>query len=474
MSPNTARILVIGSGSAEGRSALAALAGARPDAFIIEPARPLADGLERLRGSGIAAALLDGPEFDGQREAAIERIRAVAPYVPILAIGDGTEAIASRHGTDRGAHESVSRDRLDGETLWRALTRIVERQAVDEALFFEQQRAQVTLSSIGDAVLTTDLPGNVTYLNPVAERMTGWSRQEATGRPLQEVFRIIDGRTRRTARDPLTQAIRLDRTVGLTPNCLLVRRDGIETAIEDSASPIHDRRGQVIGAVIVFKDVAEARATTQLNVHRAQHDPLTDLPNRLLFSDRLTQAIAMARRRGHRLAVMFLDLDRFKHVNDSLGHQVGDMLLQSVARRLVGCVRASDTVSRQGGDEFVVLLSQIEHADDAAASARTILAALVPPHDIANRQLHISVTIGIGVYPDDGPDAEALIRCADAAMYHAKGRGRNGFRFFERDMRGPLLQPAAAGQRVYAVPPRRRGGHGGADHGRESRLPTGG
>ena len=162
--------------------------------------------------------------------------------------------------------------------------------------------------------------------------------------------------------------MQLDRIVGLTPNCLLVRRDGLETAIEDSASPIHDRAGQVIGAVIVFKDVSEARAMSLQAVYLAQHDFLTDLPNRMLLNDRLTQAIALARRHGHRLAVLFLDLDRFKHVNDSLGHVIGDTLLQSVARRLVTCVRSSDTVSRQGGDEFVVLLSEIEHADDAAAT----------------------------------------------------------------------------------------------------------
>ncbi len=436
MGPSAA-ILVIGSGSADDRSALA---GARPGVFVVESAARLAGGLERLRGGGISAVLLDGPEFDRERDAAFGRIWALAPYVPILVIGVEADATASMHDAGRGPTEYLSRDRRDGNTLSRALTRIIERQAVDEALFFEQQRAQVTLSSIGDAVLTTDLPGRVTYLNPVAERMTGWSRHDATGRPLHDVFRIIDARTRRTARDPMTQAVQLDRTVSLTPNCLLVRRDGLETAIEDSASPIHDRRGQVIGAVIVFKDVGEARAMSEQNVHLAHHDSLTDLPNRLLLSDRLSQAMAMAQRQGHRLAVMFLDLDRFKHVNDSLGHLVGDMLLRSVAHRLVGCVRASDTVSRQGGDEFVVLLSQIEHADDAAASARKIIAALVAPHDIANHQLHVSVTIGIGIYPDDGADAEALIRCADTAMYHAKERGRNGFRFFERDMHARAVE----------------------------------
>ena len=160
----------------------------------------------------------------------------------------------------------------------------------------------------------------------------------------------------------------------------------------------------------------------------------------MLLNDRLTQAIALARRHGHRLAVLFLDLDRFKHVNDSLGHVIGDTLLQSVAGRLVTCVRSSDTVSRQGGDEFVVLLSEIEHADDAAASAQKIIAALAAPHDIAHHQLHVTATIGISIYPDDGQDAETLIKCADTAMYHAKEGGRNNYQFFERDMNARAVE----------------------------------
>ena len=272
---------------------------------------------------------------DSQGIAAFEQVWQAAPHVPILVIGspdDEDAATAGRHARSR--RTTFSRDHLDSYTLPRALERIIERKAADEALFFEQQRAEVTLNSIGDAVLSTDVQGNVTYLNPVAERMTGWPRQEALGRPLAEVFQIIDATTREPARNPMDQAIQLDRIVGLTPNCLLVRRDGLETPIEDSASPIHDRGGQVIGAVIVFKDVSEARAMSLQAVHLAQHDFLTDLPNRMLLNDRLTQAIALARRHGHRLAVLFLDLDRFKHVNDSLGHVIGDTLLQSVARRL--------------------------------------------------------------------------------------------------------------------------------------------
>ncbi len=179
---------------------------------------------------------------------------------------DPRHRLAGRSRTSPGKPSSAARriisskTHLDSYTLPRALQQIIERQAAEEALFFEQQRAEVTLNSIGDAVLSTDIAGNVTYLNPVAERMTGWPRQEALGRPLAEVFQIIDATTREPARNPMDQAIQLNRIVGLTPNCLLIRRDGLETAIEDSASPIHDRAGQVIGAVMVFKDVSEARA----------------------------------------------------------------------------------------------------------------------------------------------------------------------------------------------------------------------
>jgi diguanylate cyclase (GGDEF)-like protein len=222
--------------------------------------------------------------------------------------------------------------------------------------------------------------------------------------------------------------------VGLTVNCVLIRRDGFESAIEDSAAPIHDRAGRVIGAVIVFHDVSAARAMSIQMTHSAQHDLVTNLPNRLLLNDRISQAIALAHRQKRPLAVLFLDLDRFKYINDSLGHAAGDKLLQSVAKRLLAGVRGSDTVSRQGGDEFIILLSEISHPEDAATSARKILLSVSAPHSIGGQDLHIDGSMGISVYPGDGEDAETLIKNADMAMYHAKESGRNNFQFFKAEM----------------------------------------
>lgn len=307
-------------------------------------------------------------------------------------------------------------------------------RAAEKALFEEKERAQVTLNSIGDAVLTTDLLGNVTYMNLVAETMTGWSAEEALGQPIPEVFNILDDVTRLTAANPMLRAIAEDRTVGLATDCVLVRRDGSESAIEDSAAPIHDRDGKVAGAVIVFHDVSLSRAMALEMAHLAQHDFLTSLPNRLLLTERFAHAIRLAERHEKQVGLLFLDLDNFKHINDSLGHAIGDQLLQSVANRLVECVRATDTVCRQGGDEFVILLAEIGQPQDAAHVAETLRAALAMPHLIGGHELHINLSIGISIFPDDGVDVDTLMQKADTAMYHAKANGRDTYQFFRSDM----------------------------------------
>ena len=440
MTVEVTRVLLIGNDASDVTAVCQALADGFDGAFAVEAVTRLSEGLERLRMNGIAVVLLDLNLPDCQGIASFEQFWRVAPHVPILIIGSPDDQDAGRQAVKRGAQDFIQKSHLDAYALPRALRHVIARKAADEALFMEQQRAEVTLNSIGDAVLSIDIPGNVTFLNLVAESMTGWSRQEALGRPFGEVITIIDSTTREQARNPMDAAVQLDRAIGLTPNCSLIRRDGFEMAVEDSSSPIRDRLGRVVGAVMVFRDVSAARALAAQAVHRAQHDFLTDLPNRMLLNDRLVQAIALARRHGHHVALLFLDLDRFKHVNDSLGHVIGDALLQSVAGRLVNCVRNSDTVSRQGGDEFVVLLPEIERADDAALSAQKIIASLLVPHDIALHHLYVTASIGISIYPDDGTDAAMLITSADTAMYYAKEDGRDSYRFFQPEMNARAVE----------------------------------
>lgn len=307
-------------------------------------------------------------------------------------------------------------------------------QAAEQRLFEEKERAQVTLNSIGDAVVSTDFLGNVTFLNQVAEKMTGWTCQEALGRPLAEVFRIIDGTTRKPATNPARSAIENDEVVGLATGCGLLRRDGAEFHIEDSAAPIHGRDGRVTGAVIVFHDISHSQAMAEKMTHLAQHDFLTGLPNRVLLIERISHAIRLADRHAKQLALLFIDLDNFKRINDSLGHAVGDNLLRLVADRLATCVRTTDTLCRQGGDEFVMLLTEIEQPQDASRVMDKLRAALAAPYVIGGHDLRVTLSAGISVFPDDGIDADTLMQKADTAMYHAKASGRDSYLFFRPDM----------------------------------------
>jgi diguanylate cyclase (GGDEF)-like protein len=194
---------------------------------------------------------------------------------------------------------------------------------------------------------------------------------------------------------------------------------------------LREANEHLIVATVRARTMADAAEQTSAQMtHMARHDFLTGLPNRMLLIDRLAQAISLARRHGKKVALMYLDIDHFKHINDSLGHEVGDRLLQSAAKRLQGCVRLSDTVSRQGGDEFVVLLPEIDELQGAVLTAEKLIEAMTEPHIIGDHRLHISLSIGISLFPDDGGDVETVIRNADIAMYHAKESGRNNYQVF--------------------------------------------
>ena len=298
------------------------------------------------------------------------------------------------------------------------------RQKAEEALFEEKERAQVTLDSIGDAVLSTDMLGRVAYMNLVAETLTGYSRHEAIGRPLSEIFQVVDADTHKPTEDPARRAIQSDSIVALEANALLVAKDGTELAIEDSAAPIHNRHGVVVGAVIVFHDARFSRETTARMEHLAQHDALTGLHNRNAFYERFDQSLALARRHRKQMGLLFIDLDNFKTVNDLLGHDLGDRILVALADRLKTLVRSTDTICRFGGDEFVVLLGEIAQPDHAYAVADKIREAVAKPMVISGHDVALQLSIGVSVYPDHGETVDELLKRADTAMYRVKTSNR--------------------------------------------------
>src|ERR1700722_8803910 len=391
------------------------------DALTIECVDSVLEATQRLNLNHSLDAVIMDWDLPGTRGfESLLVLMGAAPQLPIIILGDDPNLLQQMNLVEHGAQDYLLKRRLDADTLIGMVHSAIARKSREGILFYDKERAQLTLNSIGDAVLSTDGDWRISFLNPVAERLIGWTHAEASGHQLTDVFQVINATTRERIVPCLEFEVGKGRTIILPPNCVLVRRDGHESPIEDSAAPIHDRGGRVAGLVVVFHDVSEAQAMAQRMTHLAEHDILTSLPNRGLLDDRLEQGIALAQRYSRKLAVLFIDLDHFKHINDSLGHLIGDQLLRAVALRITPCVRSSDTVSRQGGDEFIVLLSEISQAEDAALIADKIRLAVLEPYAIASHLLHLTVSIGVSVYPEDGADAESLIQRADAALYHAK------------------------------------------------------
>ncbi len=309
-------------------------------------------------------------------------------------------------------------------------------QHAQNRVIIQRELAEITLKSIGDAVITTDFDGTIIFMNPVAENLTAWKQQEATGKPLDKVFHIINQLSRSPVPNPAYHAVRNSCIVTDDPNnhATLISHDNKEYSIEYTASPIRNAEGFVLGCVLVFHDITEKFQLLEQMSWQAGHDTLTHLPNRTLLSDRIGQAIAQANRQEHLLLICFMDLDGFKAVNDQHGHETGDKLLIEVARRLINAVRSEDTVSRLGGDEFVLLLNQIHTMDEVDALLSRILDEMARPYTVGNATLKVSASIGATIFPFDSSDTDTLLRHADQAMYQAKQGGRNRFHLFDASM----------------------------------------
>ena len=430
-------ILLIAADADDAARVLGELGSVTEERFQVEWVTDLSKGVERLRDGGVGVAVLDLNLPGSQDAKTFDQFFQAASGVPILILTEVETEATAREVVQQGAQDYLLKEQASGYRLRRTVRMMLDRRAA-AAVALENEVANATLDSIGEAVLRTDIRGNITYLNRIAEKMTGWFRDEVLGRPVADVLRLVDSVSGAVVDNAVATV--LDGYKTGTPtisliSCTLARRDGVELGIESRVTVVDDQAGNLIGAVVVIRDVGAARAASIEMSRASQHDVLTDLPNRTLFNDRLQQAISLAGRQKKQLAVLFVDLDQFKRINDSLGHSMGDKLLRSVAGRLIACVRRTDTVCRMGGDEFVILLSQLEHAEDAAITARKILRAVAAPHIIDNKSLDMNVSIGGSTYPDAGQDAESLLSQADAAMYEAKQHGRNRYEFFRSDMR---------------------------------------
>lgn len=302
---------------------------------------------------------------------------------------------------------------------------VTEARRVEAVLAQEHELLRVTLESIGDAVITTDARACVNWLNPVAERMTGWTSEDARGCPLTQIFRIENEATRQPAPNPVTACLKLEDLSGMAERTVLVSRDGEEFGIEDSASPIRNEEGDVLGAILVFRDVTEQRRLSSEMTYRATHDVLTGLINRTEFEARLQRTLKQAAEQRSRHALMYIDLDQFKLLNDSCGHTIGDQLLQQIGKLFAEVLSPKDILARLGGDEFGVIVehAEAEQAQQLAERICEVMEDFRFAHD--GRSFRIGASIGLVMVDERWPSAVSIMQAADGACYAAKEGGRN-------------------------------------------------
>ena len=391
-----------------------------------------ADSMQRDRGEVVGKMLRDF------RPLAMDS--AVSRALAEIALNGGSREILDASGIEDPDHIYETHifglpDRCVGIVF----EDVTARRAAEYALRRSEERFRSIVETTTEWIWEVDLKGNLTYSNPTVEQMLGYTPEEVIG---QNSFDLMPPEYGTRAIDQFRALV--EQKSGWSGLVFRVRnKNGTYRYLESNGVPAFDESGTMIGFRGADRDITERRRAEELMRHQAYHDALTGLPNRMLFNDRLTMALAHASRNRELLAVMFLDLDDFKVINDTLGHRVGDDLLESVAQRLKSTLRIEDSIARVGGDEFTLLLPGIGDAQSAEEKARKILTAVAAPFEIDGRQLFVTTSIGIALFPTHGDDAESLLKNADNAMYRAKESGRNTFRLYDDQMQRRTLHRLA-------------------------------
>ncbi len=416
---------------------------ARRRILIVEDDPATRAGLEGLLGDGSTDVATAASLDEGRRELArfdpdicltdlklpdgsgidfIRSARESARRDVIVLTGNGSIDTAVQ-AMKEGAFDYLLKPLRPAE-LGGLLQRLDRKREVERQLREQETRFRALIEHSSDAIALLSAEGKILYASPSTARVIGRRGRDLIGSLWLEQLHPADS----AAAADLFAAILADRgRPGTIESRLRADRKG-ERWIEMTMTNLLEESS--VGAVVVnYRDVTERRRAIDELEYRAFHDELTGLPNRALFLDRLTQAIALARRDGRKLAVMFIDLDNLKRVNDTLGHSAGDEVIRAVTERLRGCVREADTLARVGGDEFTLLVPEIADESDAVTVAAKTLAAVREPFRVGDRELSVTTSIGIGFYPRDGADPESLMVCADKALYRAKETGRNRYRF---------------------------------------------
>ncbi|UGA55746.1 EAL domain-containing protein [Vibrio sp. VB16] len=329
---------------------------------------------------------------------------------------------------------------------------VSKEKILTKQLYEEKELLEITLQSMGDGMIATDEHGDITYLNPVAELLTGVMFADAKGKPFEDIVHLYADSSGKSLYNPAELAIENNCRMGIPETAYLKSTTGDKFLIQDSVSPIIDKQGNVRGAVMVFQDVTETRAISERMSYLAQHDMLTDLPNRVLLMDRLTIACANYNRHKIGFSLLFLDLDNFKTINDSLGHSFGDDVLKCIAKRIKSVTRETDTVSRIGGDEFVIILEGDLNLVQLSKWCTEFLVSIATPIIVRDREFRITGSVGVSSCPRDAKDPETLLRRADVAMYRAKNLGRNAYSLYSRKLEIELNERLHLEQKLrYAV-----------------------